>query len=148
MLLQEQLAADLKAAMKAKDALTRDVLRLLKTDLGREELNKGSDLTEPEVIAVLQRAVKTRNESVEEYVRAGREDAAQLERDEISVVNRYLPTQWDEAETRLQMSTLATELGVSGKQDMGKLMKELKARHGAKVDMRLASRLAGELLAG
>lgn len=144
MTLKERLARDLKAAMKSKDLLTRDVVRLVKSDLEKEEVAKGRDLSEPEGIAVLQRAVKSRRESAEEYEKGGRQESADQERAEIEVVERYLPKQWGESETRAEIERIVEGLGDSA--DLGQVMKALK-QHGPLVDMRLASGLAREVFA-
>ena len=146
MSIQERVVADLQQAMLAKDELSRDTLRMVKADLMNKGVELGRDLTEAEEIAVLQRAVKTRQDSIDEYQKVGRADAAAREQAEIGIVQRYLPAQMDEAAARTAISAVIAELGLSGKKDMGKLMKEIKSRHGATVDGKLASRLAGELL--
>jgi uncharacterized protein YqeY len=146
MSIQERVVADLQKAMLGKDELARDTLRMVKADLMNKAVELGRDLQEPEEIAVLQRAVKSRQDSIDEYVKVGRADAAEREKAEIGIVQRYLPKQLDEAETKTAIAALVAELGLAGKKDMGRLMKEIKARHGATVDGRLASRLAGELL--
>ena len=146
MSIQARVVADLQKAMLDKDEVTRDTLRMVKADLMNKGVELGRDLQEPEEIAVLQRAVKTRQDSVEEYTKVGRADAADRERAEIAIVQRYLPQQLDEAQTRAAIEKVIAELGLAGKKDMGKLMKEIKARLGATVDGKTASRLAGELL--
>lgn len=143
---KQRLVADLQKAMLEKDVVTRDTLRMVKADLMNKEVELGRELEEAEAIAVLQRAVKTRQDSVEEYVKVDRQDVADRERAEIAVVQRYLPKQLDEAETRAAAAALVQELGLAGKKDFGRLMKELKTRHGGNVDGKLASRIAGELL--
>ncbi len=143
---QERIVADLQKAMLEKDVVARDTLRMVKADLMNKEVELGRALEEAEAVAVLQRAVKSRQDSVEEYVKVGRGDAADKERAEIAIVQRYLPKQLDEGETRAAIVALVGELGLAGKKDFGRVMKELKARHGANVDGKLASRLAGELL--
>lgn len=146
MSIEKKVVADLQKAMLEKDEVARETLRMLKADLMNKAVELGRDLQEPEEIAVLQRAVKTRQDSVDEYAKVGRTDAADRERAEIAVIQRYLPKQLDEAETRAAVQGLIAELGLAGKKDLGRLMKEIKARHGANVDGKLASKLAGELL--
>lgn len=144
--LKERIDGDLKKAMLAKDEVARDALRMVKSELMRREIELGGELPEDEALGVLQRAVKSRHESIEQYVQAGRGEAADRERREIEIIEQYLPRQLDEGETRAAVTQLVTELGLSGKKDMGRLMKELRARHGAEVDMKSASRIAGEVL--
>lgn len=146
MSIKERIDADLKKAMLEKDAVARDALRMVKTDLGRVEVDKGEEVSDADAIKVLQKAVKSRTESIEAYEEAGRADSAQQERAEIEVIQRYLPRQLDEAETRAAVQAIVDEQGLSEKKDMGRLMKELRARHGGTVDNKLASKIAGELL--
>ena len=144
--LRATLDADLKAAMIAKDEVARDALRMTKSDVLLREVEAGRPLTDEEVVAVLQKGIKSRRDSIDSYRAGGRDDAAAKEEAEIAVLSRYLPKALDEAETRAAIQAICAELGLATKKDMGRLMKELKARHDA-VDGRLASKLAGELLA-
>lgn len=138
MALLEQINADLKKAMLARDEVTRDTLRMVKSEL--------LTLDNPDELAVLSRAVKTRRDSIKSYVEGGRQDLADKERAEIEVIERYLPKQLDEAATREAIAALIAELGLSSKKDLGQVMKELKTRYQGQVDGRLASSIAGELL--
>ena len=146
MSIEKKVVADLQKAMLDKDEVARETLRMLKADLMNKAVEVGRDLDDAEATAVLQRAVKSRQDSIDEYAKVGRADAADREKAEIAIVQRYLPKQLDEAETRTAVQGLIAELGLAGKKDLGKLMKEIKARHGASVDGKLASKLAGELL--
>lgn len=145
MTLRETIDADLKKAMLAKDETAKTALRMAKSDVLLREVEKGSPLTDEEVIAILQKNVKSRRDSIEQYRAGGREDAAKAEEDEIAILARYLPKTLDEAETRKAIQAIASELGLTTKKDMGRLMKELKARHEG-IDGRIASKIASELL--
>ncbi|MBW2460777.1 MAG: GatB/YqeY domain-containing protein [Deltaproteobacteria bacterium] len=146
MTLKATILDDLKKAMLARDVLTRETLRMVKAELMNLEVAKGRDATDEDVLTVLARAVKTRTDSIAQYEEGGRPEAAEAERQEIAVVERYLPKKLDEAELRSAIEGLISELSLSGKKDMGRVMKELKSRHGAAIDGRTASKLAGELL--
>ena len=146
MTIKQQIDADLKKAMLAKDEVARDALRMVKTELGRLEVEQGGEVSDADAIKVLQKAVKSRMESIESYEEAGRADSAQRERAEIEVIQRYLPRQLDEGETRAAVQAIIDEQGLSGKKDMGRVMKELRARHEGTIDNKLASKIAGELL--
>jgi uncharacterized protein YqeY len=141
-----RLQDDMKQAMKAGDALTRDTLRLAITDLKRKELDLARELKPDEELAVLQKCVKTREESVTQYDGAGRKDLADRERAEIAVIQRYLPKMLSEAETRAIVEQTIAKLGVSSKKDLGQLMKTVLADHKGKVDGKIVQKLAGELL--
>lgn len=138
MALLDLINADLKKAMLARDEVTRDTLRMVKSELLM--------LENPDVLAVLSRAVKTRRDSIKSYVEGDRQDLADKEQAEIEVIERYLPKQLSEDETREAVAGIIEELDLSSKKDLGKVMKEVKARYPSQVDGRLASSIAGQLL--
>ena len=138
MKLLEKIEADLKTAMLQRDEVTRDTLRMLKSEL--------VTLDDPDEMAVLTRAVKSRRDSVVSYREAGRQDLVDKEEAQIQVIERYLPKQLSEEEAAEVLRGLAEELGVSSKKDLGRLMKEVMARHRGQIDGKLASKLAGQLL--
>ena len=107
MALLEQIDADLKKAMLARDHVTRDTLRMIKSEL--------LTLDEPDEIAVLTRAVKSRRDSIESYLEGGRQDLADKERAEIDVIQRYLPKALTEDEVRDAIAAIIEEHGLSGK---------------------------------
>ena len=146
MSLRPTLMNDLKAAMKAGDTTTRDTLRMLKTDLDRAEMEKGSDLDESEELAVVMRAVKTRKEAAGQYEEGGRQDLVDKELAEVAVLDRFMPKAMSEDEVRSAMEAIAKELGVSEKRQMGQLIKETMSRHQGQIDGKTASRIAGTLL--
>ena len=103
-------------------------------------------LDKPDDLAVLSRAVKSRRDSIKSYVEGGRQDLADKEQAEIEVIERYLPKQLSEDEAREAIAAIVEELGVSTKKELGRVMKEIKARFPGQVDGRLASSIAGQLL--
>jgi uncharacterized protein YqeY len=145
MTLRATLDADIKRSMLEKDEVRRDTLRQAKAEVLLEETKLGRDLSDAEVLDVYRRQIKSRRESIEQYRAAGRAETADREQQEIAVLEAYLPRQLDEAETRAAIAALVAELGLAGKKDLGRLMKELKARHPT-VDGKLASQLAGPAL--
>lgn len=138
MALLEQIDADLKKAMLEKDHVTRDTLRMIKTEL--------LTLENPDELAVLSRALKSRRDSIKSYLEGGRQDLADKEQAEIEVIERYLPKQLSEDETRAAIAAIIEELGLSSPKELGQVMKELKVRHPGQVDGKLASSMARELL--
>jgi len=141
-----KLQGDMKQAMKSGDTLSRDTLRLLIADLKKKELDLERELAPEEELSVLQKGVKTREDSVAQYDAAGRKDLADKERAEIAVVQRYLPKMRSEAETRALVQAVIAKLGVSSKKDLGQVMKAVLAEHKGQVDGKLVQRIAGELL--
>ena len=138
MALMEKINADLKKAMLARDEVTRDTLRMIKSEL--------LTLDNPDELAVLSRAVKSRRDSIKSYVEGGRQDLADKEQAEIEVIERYLPKQLSEDEAREAIAAIIEELGLSSKKELGKVMKEIKARYPGQVDGKLASSIAAQLL--
>jgi len=146
MSIREQIMEDMKAAMRAKDELSRDTLRMIRSDLGKEELDQGKDLTEDDVLRVLGRAVKTRTDSASQYEEGGRPELAAKEREEITILQRYMPKPLSEDEAKAAIAEVITELGASTKKDMGRVMKALRERLGTRLDGKLASRLVAHSL--
>lgn len=138
MSLLETINADLKKAMLARDPITRDTLRMLKSEL--------LTLDTPDEMAVLARAVKSRRDSALSYREGGREDLAKKEEAEIAVIERYLPAQLNEDEAREAITAIVADLGASTKKDLGRVMKEVMSRHRGQIDGKLASSIAGKLL--
>lgn len=144
--LNERIMADLKQAMLDKDEVTRDALRMVKTELGRREVELGRPLEDAEALDVLHKAVKAREDSVAQYAQGGRDDLADRERREIEVIRSYLPQPMEEDEAREAVRAIVEELGASTKKDMGRVMKVVLDRYRGRLDGKLASRLVGELL--
>ena len=138
MALLETIDADLKKAMLARDQVTRDTLRMIKSEL--------LTLDNPDELAVLTRAVKSRRDSIKSYVEGGRQDLADKEQAEIDVIQRYLPKPLSDEEAREAIAAIIEEHGLSTKKDLGKVMKEVRSRHPGQIDGKLASTIAGELL--
>ncbi|TDJ77135.1 MAG: GatB/YqeY domain-containing protein [Planctomycetota bacterium] len=143
---RETLDADLKTAMRGGDTLSRDTLRMVLAGVKNKRIEVGEDLSEEQVLAVLASAVKSRKDSAAQFDEAGRPELAVKERAEIDVIERYLPQQLSEAETRTLVEGLVGELGITTKRELGKLMKAVMAEHRGRVDGKLVQRFAGELL--
>ena len=136
--LLDQINADLKKAMLARDEVTRDTLRMVKSELMTHE--------DADPMTVVIKAVKSRRDSIASYREGGRSDLVEKEEAEIAVLERYLPKQMSEADARDAVTALVAELGLSSKKDLGRLMKEVMARYRGQLDGKLASKLAAELL--
>jgi uncharacterized protein YqeY len=146
MAIYEKLHADVKQAMLARDEVARDTLRMLIAAVKKHELEGGKTITEELVMATLRGAAKTRQESIEQFAKAGRTDLVAKETAELAVVRRYLPQQLNEDETRSVVQALIGELKLSSKKDVGTLMKAVMAKHKGAVDGKLVAKIAGELL--
>ena len=135
---QAQIAA-MKAGKKARLGAVRLILAKLK-DRDIEQRTAAKPIEDDAlVIETLQRMAKQRRESIEMFEKGGREELAAIERGELAVIEEFLPRQMDEAETRAAIAAIKAELGAAGLKDMGRVMAELKARHGSVLDMGRAS---------
>jgi len=146
MALLEKLQADVKTAMLAKDEVTRDTLRMLIAAVKKHELEGGKQITDELTLATLQSAAKTRQESIDQFAKAGRNDLVAKETAELAVVRRYLPTQLNEDQVRGLVQRLIGELKLTSKKDVGVLMKAVMAKYKGEVDGKLVQKLAAELL--
>ncbi|KRO18178.1 GatB/YqeY domain-containing protein [Lacticaseibacillus saniviri] len=141
MALLDELNAQMKTAMKAKDKLTLSVVRMIKTALVNEQIKTGKDLTEDDEKSVLATQLKQRKESLSEFQEAGREDLVEQTQAEIKIVEQYLPAQLDEAAVSDLVDQVVAETGATGKADFGKVMKALMPRVKGQADGALVNRL-------
>ena len=146
MTIQEQLSDDLKTAMKAQDAVTKDTVRLIRAAMKNAEIEKGCLLDDAGALDVLARMAKQYRDSITTYRDNGREDLAVREEAELAVVARYLPEQLGEDEVRTLAEQAVAELGASGPQDRGKVMGRLMPQLKGKADGSVVNRIVGELL--
>jgi uncharacterized protein YqeY len=146
MSLRTQLEDDIRDAMRARDELKRDTLRMVVAAVKQAEIDLDRDMTDDEVLKVLATARKTRVDAAEQFEAAGRTDLAAIERAQIEVVVGYLPQQLNDDELRTVVQELIAELGASGPQAKGQVMKALMGRHRGRVDGKAAQQLLGELL--
>jgi len=122
MSLRETINQDVKNAMKAKDAKKRDALRLLTSAFKQIEVDERKELSDEDVIKIIQTQVKRRNDAASQYKDAGREDLMQIELDEIAYYEVYLPKQLDDEELQTQVKSIIEKSGASSMKDMGKVM--------------------------
>lgn len=146
MSLKAKLEADLKQAMLQKNDIVRDTLRLVLAEYKRLEVQEGKTLTPELEQDVLLKAVKQRQQSIDEFGKAGRMDLADKERAEQAVLQSYLPKQLGEAETRAVIQAMIAELKITSKKDIGQLMKPLMAKYKGQIDGKAVQKIAGELL--
>ena len=146
--LKQQLTDDMKAAMKAGEKDRLGVIRLINAAIKQKEVDERVELDDAAVLAVLEKMVKQRKDSVNQYEGAGREDLAAVERAEIVVIEAYLPAKLGETEILAAVDAAIAETGAAGAADMGKLMGVLKPRLAGQADMGLVSKLVKQKLAG
>lgn len=139
--MREQILEDLKDAMKARDKVRLSVVRMVKSAIQMEELNKKRDLTDSEVIDVISKQIKTRKESIKEFEKGGRDDLIDSTNKEIDILLTYLPPQLDEDEIVKIIDKVFEDVKPEGPKDMGKVMKEVTPLVKGKADMGLVSSL-------
>ncbi len=147
MALQDQLDADLKAAMKGKDALEVSVIRMLKSAVKYREIELSRSLDDAGVQAVIASEIKRRRDSVEQYRQGGREDLASKEEAEIAVLQAYQPAQLSPEELAKVVDAVIARVGAQGPKDMGKVMKELLPEVQGKAEGKVVSELVKQKLA-
>ncbi|WP_029623968.1 GatB/YqeY domain-containing protein [Sphingomonas sp. PAMC 26617] len=147
-MIRDDIKAALITAMKGGDKAGTATLRLVQSSIKNRDIEarapqsregKAPDDDNVLVVEVLQKMIKQRRESIEMYVKGGRQELADAESAEIAVIEQFLPAQLDEAQTAAAIEAIKTELGASGMKDMGRVMAELKARHASEIDMSKAS---------
>ncbi|PPT96441.1 GatB/YqeY domain-containing protein [Xanthomonas arboricola] len=146
--LKQQLTDDMKAAMKSGDKHSLGVIRLINAAIKQKEVDERVEMDDAAVIAVLDKMVKQRKDSVTQFEAAARDDLAQIEREEIVVIERYLPAKMGEAEIVAAIQAAIAQTGASSPADIGKLMGALKPRLAGQADMGLVSTLVKQHLAG
>ena len=148
MAIRDEIQAVQIASMKARDTATLDAVRLMMAAIKNRDIEMrtlrqaqgeragGDDAV---VVEVLQKMVKQRRESIDMFVKGGRQELADKEAGELTVIERFLPTQLSDEETRLAIEAIKVELGATGLKDMGRVMATLKERHASQLDMSKAS---------
>ncbi len=137
--LSEQIMSDMKEAMKARDKVRLNTVRMIKSALMNEKIKAGHDLTAEEELTVLSREKKQREESIDEFTKADRKDLADETKQELAIVESYLPKQMTEEELNQAVSSAIAEVNAQGKSDFGKVMKVLMPKIKGKADGKAAS---------
>lgn len=148
MSLKARITEDMKTAMKAKDSARLATVRLLIAAIKQKEVDERIELDDAATVAVIEKLVKQRKDSVAQYQAANRQDLADVEQAEIAVLAAYLPEKMSSAEIAAAVAAAIAETGASGAADMGKLMAALKPRLAGKADMAEVSQQVKAALAG
>ena len=148
MTLKQQLTDDMKASMKSGDKVRLGVIRLINAAIKQREVDERIELDDPAVLGVLEKMVKQRRDSISQYDAAGRLDLSRIERDEMAIIEHYLPAKMGEAEVIDAIDLAMAESGATTPADMGKLMAVLKPRLAGRADMGDVSKLVKQRLAG
>lgn len=148
MSLRDRINEELKAAMRAGDARRRDAIRLLTAALKQKEVDERKVLADADVIAVIDRMIKQRRDSIAQFEQGGRQDLAEAEMFELGVLQAYMPQALSEAEIEAAVAETLAATGAKAPSDMGKVMGVLKSRLAGRVDMGKVSALVKAKLAG
>ncbi len=145
---KQELQQALTAAMKARDEDTKRTLRLVMSSIKLAEVEAGGELDEDRILGILQKEVKTREDTIAESKRAGREDLVKLAEAEMVILNRFLPQQMDLEALKSLAQGVITETGATGMRDMGEVMKQLLPKLEGRASGSDASKVVRELLQG
>ncbi|MEW5944232.1 MAG: GatB/YqeY domain-containing protein [Pseudomonadota bacterium] len=148
MSLRQQIPEDMKAAMRAKDAPRLATIRLLLAAIKQREVDERIELDDAQVVAVIEKMLKQRRDSISQFEAAGRQDLADTEKSEMAVLQAYLPQPLSEAEIKRLVAEAIVASGASGVKDMGKVMAAVKPQVAGRADMGKVSALIKAKLGG
>jgi len=146
MSLREKIGQDLKEAMKAKDVEKRDALRLLTSAFKQIEVDERKELSDDDVIKIIQKQVKSRNDSIDQYKKADRQDLVDKEQSEIDVYEVYLPKQLSDDELSDAVKAIISNVGAESMKDMGKVMGNASKELAGKADGKRINECVKKLL--
>jgi uncharacterized protein len=138
----------MKAAMRAKDSARLSAIRLILAAVKQKEVDERIELTDADVVAILEKMMKQRRESIAQFEKAARNDLADAEKFELGVLSGYLPQQLSDSQVQEEIAKAISETGANGVKDMGKVMAALKSRLAGRADMGKVSALVKASLSG
>ena len=147
MTLKEQITEDMKSAMRAKEAERLGTIRLLLAAIKQREVDERITVDDAGIIAIIEKLIKQRKDSIEQFQKAERTDLVDQESKELAILQAYMPAQLSAAEVQSAIQKIIADLGASGPQDMGKVIGALKAQLAGKADMGMVSGLVKAALA-
>ncbi len=143
----EKLNTELKSAMKAQNKVRVNALRLLISDIKKEKIDKGGELSSEQELKVLLTAAKRRKEAIEAYQKGNRQDLVEIERQELAIIEEYLPQQKTDQEIEMEVKKIIEETGASSLKDIGRVMAEAMQRLKGKADGKKVQAMVREKLA-
>jgi uncharacterized protein YqeY len=147
MSLKEQITEDMKSAMRAKDTAKLGTIRLITAAMKQKEVDERIELNDAMVLAIIEKMIKQRKDSITQFEAGGRQDLADIEKAELVILAAYMPAGLSEAEMQAAVVEAVAEVGATGPQDMGKLMAVLKPKLAGRADMTVVSALVKAALA-
>jgi len=148
MSLRTRINEEMKTALRAKDALRLSAIRLLLAALKQKEVDERVELTDADIVAIIEKMIKQRRDSIAQYEKGGRQDLADAEKFEIGVLQAYMPQALPDAEIEAAITAAVQTAGAKGMADMGKVMAVLKPQLAGRADMGKVSALVKAKLAG
>jgi len=137
--LKEQITEDMKSAMRAKDAVRLGTIRLLTAAIKQKEVDERIALTDDHVLAIIEKMIKQRKDSITQFEAGSRQDLADIEKAELAILATYMPAALSDAEVEAEVAAAVAATGAAGPQDMGKVMAVLKPRLAGRADMTAVS---------
>lgn len=147
MSLKEQITEDMKSAMRAKDTAKLGAIRLITAAMKQKEVDERIELNDAMVLAIIEKMIKQRKDSITQFEAGGRQDLADIEKAELVILAAYMPAGLSDAEMQAAVNEAVAEVGATGPQDMGKLMAVLKPKLAGRADMTVVSALVKAALA-
>jgi len=144
--LKEQIVDDMKNAMRAKDAARLGTIRMLTAAMKQKEVDERVELTDTHVLAIIEKMIKQRKDSISQFEAGGRQDLADKEKTELDVLSAYMPAALSQQEVEAAVAAAVAETGAAGPQDMGKVMAVLKAKLAGRADMSAVSGMVKKAL--
>lgn len=141
MSLKEQISNDMKDAMRAKDAGRLGTIRLLAAAMKQKEVDERIELSDAQIISIIEKMIKQRKDSISQFEAGSRQDLADIEKAEMAVLIAYMPASLSSAEMEVEVAAAVADLGAVGPQDMGKVMAVLKQKLAGRADMTVVSGL-------
>jgi uncharacterized protein YqeY len=148
MSLKDQITDDMKAAMRAKDSERLSTVRLLIAEIKRKEVDERIELDDAQVVAIVEKMIKQRKDSITQFENGGRQDLADKEKAELTVLTAYMPAGLSDEEVAAEVAAAVAASGAAGPQDMGKVMGILKPKLAGRADMTAVSAQVKKALAG
>jgi uncharacterized protein YqeY len=148
MSLKDQITDDMKAAMRAKDSERLSTIRLLIAEIKRKEVDERVEVDDAQVVAIVEKMIKQRKDSITQFENGGRQDLADKEKSELTVLTAYMPAGLSDEEVAVEVAAAVAASGAAGPQDMGKVMGILKPKLAGRADMTAVSALVKKALAG
>jgi hypothetical protein len=145
--LKEQITEDMKNAMRAKEAAKLGTIRLLTAAMKQKEVDERIELTDTHILAIIEKMIKQRKDSISQFEAGGRQDLVDIEKAELAVLSAYMPASLSEAEVQAEVAAAVAATGAAGPQDMGKVMAVLKSKLAGRADMTVVSGLVKAALA-